>query len=66
LDSKYNIINAKKVFLDMQNCVGKIDFMFSQEFQNSCRLTKLWNLTKVTIGMEATSYHIIFLYKRIK
>jgi hypothetical protein len=51
LDSKYNIINSKKVFLDMQNCVGKIDFMFSQEFQNSCRLTKLWNLTKVTIGM---------------
>jgi hypothetical protein len=45
----------------MKNYVGKIDFMFSQEFQNSCRLTKLWNLTKVTIGIEVTSYHIIFL-----
>jgi hypothetical protein len=27
----------------MKNYVGKIDFMFSQEFQNSYRLTKLGN-----------------------
>jgi hypothetical protein len=44
----------------MKNCVGKIDFMFSQEFQNSYRLTKLWksNESKYRNGGYILPYYI--------